>query len=167
LVFLNRLTTREEEIMDEHQPSLPKFFDGDWNPPTKEEQRKTEKQRLIAEVKWHLKEFYRLLLKSSDKNSVEWTRVSALANKTLKEMEEEGICYFRKMPNGKTRVFKKVYCLYGPEEWKKCPEYFCPGWRSKDKSKCPHIPCEPEDTTESELEIAETAVYKEETHKQQ
>jgi len=114
------------------------FCDGNPKLSNLQGRKKLTKRFLRAKAKDHLKEFFRLLLKSLDKNSIELSKVSAFASKIWNEMEIEGICYFKKMPNGKLRIFKKLYCCRTVKDWKECPEYFCPVWPCNGGSECPY-----------------------------
>lgn len=124
--------------MDKRQPNLFDYFNGKVKAPTPEEQRKREKRLQIARAKRHLKEFYRFVLESIDKNSISLVLIAGLANQTQREMEAEGVCYFKKMPNNEVRVFKKVYCCFELEDWKKCPEFKCLAWPCYNFPECPH-----------------------------
>jgi len=114
------------------------FCDGNPKLSNFQSRKKLTKQFIRTNAKDRLKEFFRLLMKSLDKNSIELSRVSAFANTIWKELEEEGICYSKKMPNGKIRIFKNVYCCSGLEAWKNCPEYKCPIWPCDIGLQCPH-----------------------------
>lgn len=117
---------------------LDDFLDGNPRSLSPSVRRRRRKKHLIANAKHHLKECFRLLLESVDKNSIEWSRFHAFFNKVLKELETEGVCYFKKLPNDKVRIFKKVYCCETVEDWKKCPEYRCPILPGDDGEECPY-----------------------------
>lgn len=100
-----------------------------------EEQR--EKQRNKALAKWHLEESFRLFLESLSKNSIELELVLAYVYRILRQLEKKEMCYFKRMKDGKFRVFKKYYCRLSVEEWRKCPEFRCPVGYEADE--CPHF----------------------------
>ena len=122
---------------EELQPPLDDFLDTNPNTVIPKEQKKKTKRLLIAEAKRHLKMFFKILLKSADKNSIRWQPVSVLTTRVLSELEQEGVC-FRKIVNGKRRLFKKFYCRKTLDDWKECPDYFCPIWSDKDDPECPY-----------------------------
>lgn len=100
--------------------------------------KKISKRYLRAESKDHLKKFIQLFLESLDRNAIELSRVSAFTSKILNEMEIEGICYLKRMPNGRIYLFKKLLCCCTVKKWKECPKFHCPIWPCNEDLECPH-----------------------------
>ena len=137
-----------EDVDRDSQFYLDDFLDGNPRSLNPSVRRRRRKKHLIANAKHHLKECFRLLLESVDRNSIEWSRFRAffnrVLNEVLKELEAEGVCYVKELPSGKVRIFKRVYCCETVEDWKECPEYRCPIWPCEQGSECPYHPREHE-----------------------
>ena len=129
--------------MEEDNKKIPrKLFDFcNENPKLSNPKRRKKLSKCYrkAEAKHHLKTFIRLYLESIDGNSIDLSKIVAFANAVLlEEVESEHICYLKRMPNGKTRIFKKFYCCIGLKAWKDCPEYSCLAWPCDESWTCPY-----------------------------
>lgn len=133
-----RVKEKDEEENGKVQLPLDDFVGTNPNTLTPKEQKRKTKRHIIAKAKQHQKMFFELVLKSMDKNSISWQRVSGLIMRVLAELENEGICYLKSVPKGKARLFKRFYCRKTLDDWKECPDYFCPIWRHKTSSECPY-----------------------------
>ena len=86
-------------------------------------------------VQWHLEEFVRLYLKLK-KNPVTLGEFIAYVTDALPRMENKEICYLKTMPEGRVYMFKRAYCYYSDETWRKCPHFRC-----LVKFQCCDLPC--------------------------
>jgi hypothetical protein len=87
-------------------------------------------------VQWHLEEFVRLYLKMM-KNPVTLGEFIGYIIDVLPKMEDKEICYLKTMPEGRIYMFKRAYCWYPVETWRKCPHFRC-----LVKFQCCDLPCE-------------------------
>jgi hypothetical protein len=99
-------------------------------------QAKEELNRMLKlVVQWHLEEFVRLYLKLM-KNPFTLGTFLAHITDSISKMEDKGICYLKRMPDGNIYAFKRAYCWEGVRNWKKCPEFRC-----SVKFPCCDLPC--------------------------
>jgi hypothetical protein len=96
-----------------------------------------ERHRNKVQSKWHLEEAVKLYLNSLTKNSIELDLILAYFTRIIMKLENKDVCYFKRMNNGRLRVFKKVYCELNIEAWKKCPEFKCIIWKDPE-AECPY-----------------------------
>ena len=95
-----------------------------------------ERHQNKLQSKWHLEESFKLYLLLT-KNSVDLDLILAYFTKIIMKLESKGVCYFKRMNNGRWKVFKKVYCRLNVEAWKKCPESRCIIWNDPE-AECPY-----------------------------
>lgn len=100
--------------------------------------RRFSKPYLRFKSKEHLKTFIRLFLESINGNSIDLSKIVAFANTVWREVESDNICYLKRMPNGRIRVFRELHCCCPIEDWKNCPEYNCPAWPLGRGLACPY-----------------------------
>jgi len=105
---------------------------------TPEERKKLMNRRLRKNAKRHFEKGIRHLLESINGNSVDYHKFVLFFIRTLRKMEDKNVCYIKAMPDKRPRIFKRFYCCYDLEVWKKCPEYRCVIWPCNEETECPH-----------------------------
>jgi hypothetical protein len=112
-------------------------LDNTENP--KQVQREVKKQFLYEKAYHNFEQFIFSTLASTENNSLSLSIISTLMNHILKKMEQNGACYL-KVINGKARLYKKYYCCFRIEEWKKCTLGRCIALPCNEDSlqKCPN-----------------------------
>ena len=118
VMYLTDKKQRQREIVDFLTPEEQRLL-------SPEEQKKRKSAYARKKARSHFEEAIQYLLKSVDKNSIDYVKILNFVKRTVIEMEKKDMCFFRAMPNGRTRIFKIVYCCRELEHWKKCPEYKC------------------------------------------
>ena len=106
-------------------------------PLTIDQYRKQWKQELFETAKERFVEGIELLLSSLEKNSIDYHKLLLVFVGTLRKMNGCAL-HCKVMPNGRTRIFKRIYCCGTRKDWEKCPEYHCPAWPCSEEDCCPH-----------------------------
>ena len=81
------------------------YCEGNTHFPTRKDIREKEKKMLRNQARCHLKDFFRVLLKSSDRNYIEVERVIVFFLITMRKIDGE-LFHLKTMPNGRRRIFK-------------------------------------------------------------
>ena len=133
--------------MDENgQFKLAGFLSGN-----EEKLSEQKKQYLKRELDTLLGEVVKLYLTLLPKDWAEIELFLAFIRRKLEKMEIQSICFVKRMPNGKTRIYRKYYCCGSLDDWKKCPEKFCKHWPNNEPN-CPRLHFEKEPSFESYLD---------------
>ena len=88
------------------------------------EQGRRRKRQLIEDARRHVQRFLELMLKASNKGSIDFIFVRANFNIVVAEMERQGKLFIKNTLNGRTKIFKHYRCE-SLESWKNCHRYPC------------------------------------------
>lgn len=77
----------------------------------------------------------RVILDSTKRNWIRADYILYVMDIVLRKLEDEQICYRKRMKKGELRVYKKWYCVRTLQDWKECPLRFCPAIKTR---KCPY-----------------------------
>lgn len=126
------------------ESSLPKLnefirsHDEEWEYWIPEDPEKRERQCLIVNTRTALDWLIHNLVQLADGNSVEFSEICDFILDYLRLLEKYHLFHVKTMPNGTIRIYNKIHCRRGPDIWRKCPEYICPGLSCDESWECPH-----------------------------